>query len=149
MGLSTPGTPGQAGESGLEAQGSVPGGAHSDGGLTVLPAPGGLVHIASCLMVSAVHQTCQPLLLQDGPPAASSEPACAPGSWTPDIRPLEQLEKRVQRCRGRRRRPAWKPSLCAFPAQINMHACQGRRLLIAGDSPICPSPTEWSPTFPP
>lgn len=94
MGLSTLGTPGQAGGSGLEAQGSVPGGVGSDRGLTVRPGRGGLVHVASyqllCArvimhMVPAVHQTRQPLPLQDGPPAASSEPACAPGSWTPDI----------------------------------------------------------------
>lgn len=48
MGLSTLGTPSQAGRSGLGAQGSVPGGVGSDRGLTVPQGPGGLVHIASC-----------------------------------------------------------------------------------------------------
>ena len=65
MWLSTPGTPGQAGGSGLGAQGSVPGGVGSDRGLTVRPGPEGLVHVACQLlcarvimhMVSAVHQT--------------------------------------------------------------------------------------------
>uniref|UniRef100_A0A8C2QW82 Collagen alpha-1(XX) chain n=1 Tax=Capra hircus TaxID=9925 RepID=A0A8C2QW82_CAPHI len=52
------GTPGQAGESGLGAQGSVPGGVRSGRGLTVLPVPGAGCTWHHVLMVSAVHQIC-------------------------------------------------------------------------------------------